>query len=211
MAIGELILGWAFGIISPSIIDRIAELRRRKEVKATIAVELRELEFVLALVVLRLFRRKRILTVERIRLIRSVVEGYDGPEDDPEAQRRTKEYLALPEAEQLRLAGQATENGSNAPRLTKYSLPFVQAHTQTISQLPVDFQWRLSQIMRDLQLYNDQVDQFAKDFDRTFDTSITGENRSVVQKNIERTYESAAVRAERIIHTVRELIDRYKL
>lgn len=202
-------LVWLASLLSPSIVGRIARTKRQEELKRAIAIDLRELQFTMALVGFRLFRRCRAVTPERIALLREVVNSYTGPDDNPADLKATREYLSLPEAQQMAVAAQAAETPMNSPRLVKYYLPFVEAHTLELADLPVDYQWRITQVIRDLRLFNDDVVYSTSQLDRTFDTSITGENRKSLQQNIERTYSSASQRAERIVREVRDILSRY--
>lgn len=211
MAYGELILGWLMGMLSPAIVTAFGRRRRHTELKRVIGVELRELQYTLALVTLRLFRRSKAMTPERLKMLKDVVLAYDGPDEDLEGLVATKQYFSLSEAQQLSIAAQAQETGFNAPRPVKYYLPFIEAHTAELRELSVDLQARITQIIRDLHIFNDAVDYSTKQFDLTFDTSIAGNNRILLLRNIENTYAMLAIRGERIVREVLETLARHKL
>jgi hypothetical protein len=209
MAIGELLLGWSLGLMSPVIVDRFTERRRQKELKRAIGIELRDLQYTVTLVAYRLHKRCGSVTAERMALFKQVVEAYNGPEEDPKGRVATRAFFALQWPEQEAMLAQQQETTFNTPRMAKYQLPFVTAHMQDLRSSPINLQWRLAQVLRDLQLYNDHADYCGAQLERTFDVSITGVNRSLLQSNIESAYHSAAMRSERIVSEIRDLLNEY--
>jgi hypothetical protein len=207
----QIVVGWILGFVTPTVLERFTRLRRQRQLKGAIGVELRELQFTMATVALRLFRRTKSISPDRILLMREIVDSYRGPEEDPEGLKATRRYLSLPYAQQAAIVAQAQETTVNSPRLVKYHLPFLEAHLPDVRELPLDLQQRLTQVLQDLRLYNDAADYCASQLDRTFDASITGVNRVALNNNIEETYRLASNRSERIMKEIREVLARYAL
>ncbi len=68
-----------------------------------------------------------------------------------------------------------------------------------------------SELPRDLHIFNNNAGQIEVELARTFDRSITGPNRTIVQNNLENTYGVALSRCERLVREIREFLTHYGL
>lgn len=202
MDIALVVIGWLMGFATPLLTERVSSRKRRIELGYAINIELTELQYLLAIVAMRLRQRNRELTAERVEFLKSVVKAYNGPELDPEKRKTTLEYLELPFAQQQLLMQQSSTKPLG---LVKFSVPFITVHLQDLRSMPFDFQWGVAQILRDLELFNGLVEYSNILHARTYDGGITPVNHAITLDNIEGTYRNAAFRAECIIAEIRAL------
>ncbi len=62
-----------------------------------------------------------------------------------------------------------------------------------------------------MSLFNAEVEFAVRDFERTFDPNLTGENRQAVFVNLEKGYEKVARRACEIANFISELLAAYSV
>jgi hypothetical protein len=203
-----LILGWLLGLLSPGIAERINRKYRKSDFMATVFTELGELQLKMALVAYRLHRRGGSLNEERLTLIGNVVRQYSGPEEDKDSLAAARQFFSQP------LPGQLAEGAEPSPphigvRVIKYYAPFLESQVQGLSICPLGFQQAVMQIDADLRIFNDGVDFYSSQFEKTFDSSLAANNRNVVQDNIDRSYDDLARRSERIVREIDHLCKRY--
>jgi hypothetical protein len=89
--------------------------------------------------------------------------------------------------------------------LLQYSIPFVTAHMGDISLYPVPFQSAVIRIKDQLDMYNQRVAYLQNLHDKTFDTSLTELNRSIVISNLEKGYRDLADQAAFIVDAISTL------
>lgn len=191
-----LLLGWALGLLSPVIVERILRIYSRNEFMEAVVTELRDVRLRLVLTAYRC--RSHLGTVDDrfADWVQPIMETYQGhPEMEPRAFEAFRNIKALPEANR-RAFHLSRRLPGVSPRLSKFALEFLANQIGQISKCPLEFQVRLGSVRAQLEFYNDQVEFVTRMYDLTFDQAITGENRDAVLGNLERGYEKVADRAE---------------
>lgn len=142
-----------------------------------------------------------------------ILEGYDGPDRDArdaealEAFRRLRGWSN----EQLKVLQVATRRPGRGLRLVPVALPFLASQVHTISICPIDFQQRMLKLQSQVSFFNSDVEFALRNFERTFDSNLTEENRQAVLTNLEETYENMARRAREIANSCSDLLAAYSV
>jgi hypothetical protein len=199
-----LLLGWLLGLLSPILAERIQKPYKRKELIKSLLSEFNDLQFKMALAAYRL--RSHLATVDHkfLAKLEPIFDHYDGPDKDPQATESFKKLKDLPE-DQLRDLHVKTRRPGRGIHLAKQSLPFLSSQVHALSICPIDFQQTILMLKAQLDYFNDEVDVITSYFNKTFDPSITGENRVAVLANLEEGYGKLAQRAENIVMFISDL------
>ncbi len=206
--LGLLLLGWFLGVFGPVVAEKIKKGPRRRELMAALLAEAADLRFKMALAAYRL--RMYLAAVDRpfLEWLQPILEGYDGPDRDAEALEAFRRLRGCSD-EQLKVLHGATRRPGRGLRLVPVALPFLASQVHTISICPIDFQQRMLKLQSQVSLFNSDVEFALRNFERTFDSNLTGENRQAVLMNLEETYENMARRAQEIASFASVLLAAY--
>lgn len=91
--------------------------------------------------------------------------------------------------------------------LKQYSVPLLAAHVGDLAILPIQFQVAALRIKGRLDFFNQEVVTLQRYFDRTFDSSLSEENRRVIVSNMDQGYMNLAGTAQRIAEKISDLVD----
>ena len=197
-----ILLGWLLGLLSPGIAERIRRKYRKTELIACVLGELRELQYTMAWVAHMLRAHLGLVTDKFLDWVEPLMRDYDGPDAIPNIAEAMAKVRAMPkECRSMHLALRKPNRGLD---LKEYSIPFLEAMAGEISICPLDFQRRVWRIKGQLDLFNQQVLSLRALFAKTFDPSITGNNREAVISNLNEGYEQLASRAQLIADAVSE-------
>ena len=199
-----LLLGWLLGVLGSIFFDRFQRLRHRGEFTQGALTEARALKFKMAIIAYRMRSYQGPLEDDFIAWVRPILEGYDGPDKDPNITEAVRK-LATMTPEQRRALHGAVCKPSVSPKPATYSLPFLESQMSNLPLCPSDFQLRLLLMKEQLDYFNQESRFFMGQYEKTFDPSIIGSNRDAVLANIEEACERLAQRARWITDAISEL------
>jgi hypothetical protein len=183
--------GWLLGLLAPAIVERIRKGYRRSELTVAIRAELHELQYKMAFCSPKLNSHLATVTDRHLAWLEQIVSKYTGPNPKAGILSSLVDYRKVSEEE--RRQALATNRDPNVGvGLLQYSIPFVTAHLADISLYPVPFQSAVIRIKDQLDMYNQRVAYLQNLHDKTFDTSLTELNRSIVISNLEKGYRDLA-------------------
>jgi len=209
-AVSLIILGWLLGILSDPIVKGIQNARLRASLQNGLLAELVETQVNMAFIAYKLRGRLLSVTQEFLAGLQPIFESYDGPEKDERLVEAIRGLGKLTD-DQLKYMHSSQNKPGRAVGLCSTSLPFLSSQVHMLSVCQPDFRQRILRIKAHVDLFNQQVMQAMGFLEKTFDQSITGDNRLAVEGNLEEGYEAVARRAEVIIDCVSELRSRYAL
>jgi len=204
----HLVLGWLLGLLSLGIAERIRRGYRRQELIASVTGELADLQYVTALLAVKLRSHLGQKTDEFLDWLIPIVRQYDGPNKIV----RLADNLAnmrLYSEEERRAADLAASDPNVGVWLMKYDLPLLTAQSADLSICSLDFQRRVWWVKGQLDYFNQQVDFFRSQYEKTFDTSIIGDNRVAIETNLATGYKDLAGRAESIAKAIGQIRAKY--
>jgi len=202
-----VVLGWLLGTLSPGISDAIGRARRRRAIRRVLATELHELRFMLALVLERMRSKLRTMDQAVLNLVRPILLAYRDNTEDVAILEAAKKLLEKGDAVYIALHNAPSPAGEGSWLLpVPYDAPFLKSRLEDLSLFPPATQQRLLRIVGELHLFNEQVAIVRQAHDRTFDTSLTGENYAANEKNLTIGTEKLAVRAEALIRAINRVL-----
>jgi len=189
-------------------IERKLGLRRqRAEILEAVGAELRELRFLLALVVSLIHTKLRTMNQSALDLIRPVILKYRGDAGDQAYLEATKALLAKGDAAFIAIHNATPINPGKALYPVPYAAQVLTGHLGELGRLPESTRAPLLRIARELELYNEQVAQVRTAHDRTFDSSLSAVNYAANEANLKAGTEKLAMRAARLIEAINEVVD----
>src|SRR5260221_993003 len=134
-----LFVGWLMGLLAPAIVDRIRRNYRAAELMEAVVIELRELQYTMALVSFTVRKRLAWMPDEWLAWFEPTVRSYVGPEVSP-AFLESVAKLRKASDEDRRLALARNFDPMRGLGLKEYAIPFLAAHAGDISIFPMAFQ-----------------------------------------------------------------------
>lgn len=201
-----LLLGWLLGLLSPGIAERVRRKHRQADVMTAVSGELRELQYMMGVVAYRIRGYLGEVSDSFLDWLIPVALNYHGPDADPKLpgiMERSRRELTEEQRRQIHLGLRRPESGLG---LKEYSVPLVVGMTSELSICPLPFQRGVLRTMNQLDRYNQHVEYVRSQFDKTFDTVLTDENRQAVLSNLDRGYRELAEMAQRIADSVAAIV-----
>lgn len=186
-AVVILILGWLLGLLSHSVIEWNRSIRRADELRSSIALELDELKYRIAWGALAMFGRQQALDREVVDWFIGAVQEYKGVHAESKALSMLKEMTTLDDARLQAYLAKLARPGRGA-NLKQFHLPLLSAAIGELSILPAESQRLALDVLRQIGMLNEEIQLSNDNFQRTFDTSITGGNRAILDSNIQLGY-----------------------
>jgi hypothetical protein len=198
--IALLILGWLFGLLTGPIAEHIRRRRARGSLANALDYELADLLDQCVMIVHFVDVRRGTLTRPRVewaldRLKNTRSENARG------VANRLQEILASSDAEIAALAAQVEQPDNNIS-FRSLQIPFLASQLHQLDVFSVATQGRLLRLTTDVRMYNEIAAEAMKSSDRTFDSSIEGDNRTRLMGNIRRAEQRAQQRAEIIADSI---------
>ncbi len=132
-----------------------------------------------------------LLTDEFLDWIEPRLRAYTGTQ----AKEGVLEFIPMlrqvPEQERFLLAYPKGRKGK-AVGMMEYSLPLLAAHIGEISIFPISFQLDVLQINEKLALFNQRVAFLQRQFERSFDSSLSSEAYQNLESNLDDGYRDVA-------------------
>ena len=198
-----LLLGWCLGLLGGPVAESIVRRYRAKRLRPAIIAELKELQYNCALVAHDLYGHLGKIDRLLSKWVVTTIESYDGPDRDEHTLELFRDALSRPPEEQN--AFLAKKSPWNAKRVVPYQLPFLDANLAALADCSLAFQQPVLNIKAQLGFFNGQVASVMSNLERTFDPSLTGINRQLLDENIKRGYDDLAKRARDIADMIAAL------
>lgn len=184
-----IILGWLLGLLGPRIIDLIQRPYRRAELRRSLLTELEDLKVKLALVACALADRGGMIDRAFLEWLEPIVRTHKGEFSDLPIADTIKGLLGRTDDE-LRAISQISQRAGRAPGLKKYKLPFLTSQITSLSLFSPEFQRRILQVNARLGMLNDEIDMAWFNYTKTFDSSLSEDNRMIILGNLEQSYQT---------------------
>lgn len=189
--------GWLLGLLAPAIVEKIRQRYRTKSLKAAMAAELHELQYLMALVSYKLNDYSGLLTDEFLGWLDVILQNYKG--DEPAESMRQ----LLP---RLREVSAADRYATSYPRgdegrgvgLIEYNLPLLSAHVNELLIMPLDFQTWALRITKKLDMLNQRSVHLQKKLDETFNPALSAQNHDNLVADLKAGYKDVATQAKKI-------------
>ena len=203
-----LLLGWILGLlsalISPILVDKIKKHFNKKEFKAGIFAELKELKYRLAVNVFQIISKYGTLDKDLLNWLRPLVEESKGTysKDSLDA---IEKLLKFNDEHFKTLNEYAKLHALSAISLKKYHLPFLDSKIGELSLFDMEFQNKIFEIRAQISFLNENIEQSQFFYEKTFDSTLNIENHKIINQNLRDSYQNISNNAKVIIDLISKL------
>lgn len=199
-----LLLGWAFGLLGPAIVDAIKRQREVIQVRNALLGELHEVKYRLALSAY--YTEKRFGAVDRpyLQWLRCIVLEYKGDKPKDSILALVDGQLGMTDDQIALIAKRELADSESGLTLKKYLVPLLDSRIPSLWFFESRFQQLLLEVRAELNLLNEEVDQARYYFGLTF-TKLEGDNPARVHGNLTESYRQIAKRAKLAVDKISNL------
>ena len=204
-----LILGWLFGLLSPTIISNIRDQREAQVIKTALILELHELMYRLMMNVYTVESKYGKLDHEFFIWAQSVLVQYKGINSSESLLKTIGPILKLTEDE-ISISLEMIKNEKkkkSALSLKKNSLMLLDTNMGVLSKLEPTFMGKLLEIKTRLGFLNEIIDDTRYYYKLSFQNNISDENYEIANTNLIDHYKFYASRSRDIIRIIGEVLD----
>lgn len=205
-AILVLFVGWALGILSSPITDAIRRRSVKRRITRAVVTELQSLQDAFASVVIRVSRRRGVLTHSLLDALRATLMSTAQPGPATKTLKTIDDLLEMDES--ALAADRALE--SPAPQtflsLRVQGLPFLESHLHRLDFYGHETQRRLLQIHAGAQMFNQYADEAKHYHLLTFDEGTSPGHLAALNANIELCYGRAAEKGSELVSQIAALL-----
>jgi hypothetical protein len=206
-----LALGWLIGLLSPTITEKIKKEYKKEELLYGFLSELEETKYRLALMVYILEADHGVLNRELVQWAISNIENYEGSYADEIDLDALKKITTYPDEQFEAFSKLNKEELINKPTLLKkYDLLFLESNFTAISIFDRQFQFRIIEIKSRIRTLNAEIDRNNFFYEKTFDSSITGNNHQIIVNNLQEGQKHVITISKKIVSAINNLVARYK-
>jgi hypothetical protein len=204
-----LLLGWLFGMLSPSIVKQIEKKYTKKELHKGICSELNELRYILIhscsvvgekagkfdkefldwFLQLSQFYQNRPLDSSVIPVLKKLIDSKNAEED-------IATYVKIGRA-----------NSTTGLSLKKIAITFTDLNVGEIAVFKVPYQILLFDLRRQIDAYNDEVVKAENLHAMTFDSSLTTANHGIIVKSVHEKYGHIQTMGIKLVDTITKLLE----
>ncbi|GGC23946.1 hypothetical protein [Pseudoduganella buxea] len=199
-----LIIGWLLGLLGPAIVDGIRRKRENKLGRKAIHAEMHDLSGVLALVVYMVRLREGTVDREIMQWLKNCVDADGRSEQFKKWSLNLATQLSWSDEELTNFAAFGTQQDGKTVVMQKYPVPLLDSRVAALWSFDTSFQRRLLEIRQLMHRLDDLVDRSRKLQDMTF-TSLTDENRALVEQNIMQTISFYGQTAKQVVDKINAL------
>lgn len=184
-----LILGWLLGILSPLILNKIKKKYHKEDLKQAIFSELKEIRTHLVILVFLLSEKNGTFCKKLLSWIVPYLE---------EDKENLLTQNMLPNIEKLEKRGEdelleAAEyikliQSNQDLTLRQFNTHFIDTAISEITVLKLNFQRKLCEIKRDIDILNEEIAEIKWMSKQTFNSSISQINYRIIQSNLKDAY-----------------------
>ncbi|KXB05676.1 hypothetical protein AKJ51_04885 [candidate division MSBL1 archaeon SCGC-AAA382A20] len=202
--IGYMLLGIILTLFGRWVYERVRLYFRRKKIIESSLAELTELQYKMAIGAYAIRAYFVEVPDDFMDWLLPILNEYDGPEARPKFVERMAKLRDLDEEQRQDVLSynKNMEADNRVLNLKKYNLHFIEGTSGKMKICPIDFQRYLSQVIGHLEIYNQQVSSASNYYEKTFDSSINGENSKIIEDNLNEEYRNVQERAEIIANII---------
>lgn len=173
-----IILGWALGVLTPGLTWRTLRVRKSNELKAALNAEMSEARVTFVMEAHELEERKGPLSDQFLDW--EIASLNETPGVDSKVAQYVAGLVKLRAMPPTQRPGPRSPDGLIKP----HPLLLAEANLTRLGMLPLAFQQRLTNVLQRVRYWNDDARLLEHHFDKTFDPSISGANRQILEANI---------------------------
>jgi len=178
-----LIIGWLLGLLSPSIINYIQNIKKATKMKESLLLEIAECQIIMADIGYLIESNYIAINSKLFEDLIVIYKNYNGINDYKDKLRRLQTLKDTPEEELEKISNfKLYENMDKFQSFKKYDLPYLKSKINDISLLDEKVQSNLLQLNFKLNLFNAEVEESKFHYQLTFSNEISSENQELNTK-----------------------------
>lgn len=201
-----IILGWLFGLLSPTIINFIKEYYDNKKFLIATKIELSELQFRLCLTGFILAQRYGSIDKEYLLEVKGILTKYAG-EDAPETIVIVINSMLEANDEYFNSITAYMRSSNVNFSLMKHSTILIDDNAMQISAFPIELQSKIYEFKNYLNIYNQKVLLAQEKLSITYDSSLSEVNRQIINANLLELYADLQKVSLRVCRKIQVIID----
>ena len=204
------IFGAVIGFIGAIILDEYRRWRTKKLLHRALKVQLIELRHTVACVAFSIRSARGRLDKPFLNNVIPIIKGYEGP-DRIEALCSELEKLGDLKDEDIERLNNDRRAAPRDKALKEVSIPLSRSQPESITLLPSDIFMKVINLELTLESWNQDVNRLRSWFEKTFDETLSSNNRKRIEGNIEACYDNITVQGERITEKATATLDSLKV
>lgn len=201
-----IILGWLFGLLSPTVINYVKKHYDNKKFLIATNIELSELQFRLCLTGLILGQRYGSIDKEYLLEVKSILNKYDG-EDTPETIITLIDLMLEANDEYFNSLIISMRSINVNFSLMRHSTILIDTNAMQISAFPTELQSKIYEFRNALNIYNQKVLLAQEKLNITYDSSLSEINREIINDNILELYADLQQVSLRVCRKIQIIMD----
>ena len=188
-----IFFGWLLGLLAPVITTLILNSRKSETVKKGIRNELVELQYRAVLSAFVFHKDYGTFNHELLSWTKEHCSSYKGINEKEDLEKLIN--MAMEMSEETLQQYILSQRNENIGKSVKYlRTPFLESQLEEIGKFSPKEQTIILEILEHIKIHNDTVDEAKAYFSMTFDASVTGENRRIVNSSLNEKYKHLAER-----------------
>lgn len=200
-----VILGWLLGLLSPLIVERVSNERRRKEVQKGIMAELIDVKFRMASVVYITATRFGQYDRELINWLIPIFREYQGDSPKENLLKLLEKQAALDDKKLSEVIEYGKADPGAGLAVKKYKLPYLESKVAELSFFRQKFQRLALEILANLHLFNEEIDEARFYFKLTYDSGVSEENHARACEGSDQCYKNLGERAKILVERINSI------
>lgn len=194
--IGLVFIGWLLGLLGPPIVDRISNSYKRESFKKSIQTELDDLKIRLVLLVFAIREKMNTIDLSLIEWAHLKISNYKGNESIDGIKMLTKKILSEKIENHPEIFRLINESEFKGLSLKIIPTPILDSNITNIHIFNSKYQTRIVEIKYRISILNQEITSALEFMKMTFDSSLSIENRQIIEKEIRNKYGNIAVVSE---------------
>jgi len=179
----SILFGWLLGICGTLILEYYRIIRKRNSIIKSLYVELENIHFIISNIIILIGLKLIKLDKELITRIETSITSYKEGENKIILSNRIQKFKNKSDKE-LKEFCISQYKGNISNEYKKYSLPLLSTYLNTLYILPDTTQQLLSELYSKLETVNQTIESHWYFFTKTFDQSLSEQDRIAVENNL---------------------------
>jgi|GEM_PF-6388995 len=203
--------GWLLGQFGQVIMIKFNNVLRRKKVKKTLHVELEDLRYNMAGIAQKAHLRYEHPSREFLKWLACIFGSYSGPEKKRIDIPGMKNELVNLSDSDLNAFYERHRRTNVVIGVPRQYLPYLEQQLDAISLFSIEVQRTLLNIICQLHVLNHVIGSIEWHYKKTFDETVTDENREAIESNIDGLSKDVGWRACYMSNLITDLFNRWNI
>ncbi|OIO19230.1 MAG: hypothetical protein CO029_04295 [Candidatus Magasanikbacteria bacterium CG_4_9_14_0_2_um_filter_41_10] len=208
MDVVYIILGWLFGILSPGLVNKIANGYKKKSLKRVIIEELKDTKKRLSSVPIMVYPAYGALNEDHYLWVKEQTNNFTELISDDDRKEKFDELLKqnISDNNVIELFNSTEMKENPAFHFKKIETSIIDSNQINFDILDNQFLIKILEIKFQIRVYNDEIQSVNEYVKMTFDASMTDTNHQIIQEQIKRKNYTIAEKAVLIVNKINQAV-----